>query len=57
MKIFALIFFLTTVIRGVIYFAKEETYQSFPKFAGALIYTASAIASYHWLLTQFLTFK
>ena len=57
MKILALIFFSTTVIRGIVFFAKEETFKSFNKFVASVIYLVTAIMSYYWLLTQFLIFK
>ena len=57
MKILALIFFSTTVIKGFAHFTKDDTYEYIEKMIGAIIYLIIAIASYYWLLTQFLTFK
>jgi hypothetical protein len=57
MKILALIFFSTTVIKGFAHFTRDDTYEYIEKMIGAIIYLIIAIASYYWLLTQFLTFK
>ena len=57
MKILALIFFSTTVIRGFVHFTKKDTYEYIIPFIAAVIYLVTAVMSYYWLLTQFLIFK
>lgn len=57
MKVLALIFYSTTIIKGFAHFTKENTYESIGQFIASVIYLVISVMSYYWLLTEFLTFK